>query len=103
MPVTPPALEILALSAPLVALYDWVCVLLRLRHELAELIVVNLVYALGIAGLALVWSHRSIAWVAGAWLIGNLLAAAVGVALAGPHWARIRRSNQPEPEPTAVA
>ena len=96
------ALEILALSAPLVALYDWVCVLLRLRHELAELVVVNAVYALSITGLALAWSHRGLAWVAGAWLAGNLLAAAVGVGLCAPHWMQMGPGRHPEAEPLAA-
>jgi len=96
------ALEVLALSAPLVALYDWVCVLLRLRHELAELVIVNVVYALSITGLALAWSQRGIAWVAWAWLVGNLLAAVVGVCLGGPHWSRMRRGHHPEAEPVPV-
>ena len=75
----------LAVSAPVVAAYDWVCVVLRLRRALAQLVVVNVVYAGGTAVFALLWAHLGTAWVGLAWLTGNVLAAAVGLVFATLH------------------
>jgi O-antigen/teichoic acid export membrane protein len=62
---------VLALAGPAVALYITTTVLLRIHKQLAGLIVVNVVYALSITGLAALWAERGLVWIAWAWLIGH--------------------------------
>jgi cyanate permease len=65
-------LVVLALAAPAVAAYVLGSVLLRITKQTAAMVLVNLVYAATICGLAFMWSARGLAWVAGAWLVGNV-------------------------------
>jgi O-antigen/teichoic acid export membrane protein len=68
---------ILALAAPAVAAYTLGNAALRIRSQIYSIIVVNVIYFLAIGGLALLWVHRGLTWVAIAWVIGNLAAALV--------------------------
>ncbi len=77
---------ILALAAPVVAANVLGGVSLRISRHIPALVVSNLVYALTTCGLAFVWSTRGLTWVAGAWLVGNLVAAIISFsALAYSH------------------
>jgi len=71
-------LAVLAASTPAVILNYWTSTLLRIRHQLAVLVLSNVVLAVLTCGLAAWWIGRGIAWVALAWLIGNLASGVVG-------------------------
>jgi O-antigen/teichoic acid export membrane protein len=73
------ALLVLAASAPAVALNGWTSTLLRIRHQLTPLIVSNLVYVGVVCACAAWWVHRGLAWLALAWLVGNLASGVVGL------------------------
>jgi O-antigen/teichoic acid export membrane protein len=85
------ALSVLALSAPGLAVYSVAQVLLRIREHNFGIISMNVVYSVVIIGLAFLWTERGLAWVAFAWLIGQLAAGGYGLALAG------RRRRRPAP------
>jgi glycosyltransferase involved in cell wall biosynthesis/O-antigen/teichoic acid export membrane protein len=72
------ALFVLSLATLAVALNTWTSSLLRLTRQLVALVVANVVFVVAITGLSLVWVHRGLAWVSAAWLVGNLLAGAIG-------------------------
>jgi O-antigen/teichoic acid export membrane protein len=84
-------LAILALAAPAVALNTAAASLLKLTNQFAALIVSNLIYVVVICGLAVVWVHRGLAFVACAWLIGNV--ACGGVASAAM-FLRVRKQGR---------
>jgi len=75
------ALVVFALAAPAAALYNWTDVLLKVLGRVSAVIWTNVMFAVIICGLAIAWVNRGIAWVAFAWLLGNLAAglAALGV------------------------
>lgn len=82
-------LVIFAASCPAVALKVWTSTILRLKMQLAGLIWSNVIYLISICGLAALWAHRGLPWVAGAWLLGNLIAGGVGVVLLLlPFWSK---------------
>jgi hypothetical protein len=60
------------------------------------MIIVNIVYLVSITGLGLLWVRYGLSWVAGAWLVGNILAAALSFAL-------IYLRNQPEAIPAVTS
>ncbi len=66
---------ILAIAAPAVAAYNLGTVLLRIRQQVASLLLINIIYAASICAIALYWAHRGLTWIAIAWAIGNLVAA----------------------------
>jgi O-antigen/teichoic acid export membrane protein len=68
---------VFAISAPTVGLYAWGVTLLRIRKQLGMLICVNALFMLVTVGLAVVVAHLGLAWVAAAWLVGNLVAGVV--------------------------
>jgi len=70
-------LIVFALAAPAVAAYNIACVVLRIRHQTYSLVFVNILYAVLINVLAILWVDRGLVWIAIAWLIGNLIAAAL--------------------------
>lgn len=74
---------VLALSAPAVAAYVLACVVLRITKQTVALVLMNVFYAFIICALAWMWSGKGLAWVAGAWLVGNVATAFVG---AGAVW-----------------
>jgi O-antigen/teichoic acid export membrane protein len=69
------SLLILVAALPIVALNNMAQILLKLRNRLSMVMIVNVASFIVILGLAELWSLRSIAWVALAWLLGNLVAA----------------------------
>jgi len=71
-------LEVLLLAAPAVAFNTWTSALLRLTRQLAALIWSNVAFVVVLCGLAALWVDRGLPWVAGAWLLGNLLSGAIG-------------------------
>jgi O-antigen/teichoic acid export membrane protein len=90
-------LVVLALAAPAVAAYVLGCVLLRITKQIVALVMVNLVYAVSVCGLALAWSGRGLTWVAGAWLAGNMITAFLSFALV-----RYRGAESREPAVAAA-
>jgi O-antigen/teichoic acid export membrane protein len=72
---------VLALAAPAVAAYTVGSVILRIKNQLYSIIAVNVVYFLGVSGLAFFWAGYGITWVAGAWLAGNIIAAGMSFLL----------------------
>ncbi len=68
---------ILALAAPAIVAYSLGSAILRIQHKLRSLIIVSIVYLLATSGLAILWASRGLAWVAGAWLVGNLIAGTI--------------------------
>ena len=70
-------LAVFALSAPAVALNYWTAVLARIQLKLKVLVVTNLFFGVFTSLLAAAWAGRGLAWVAGAWLLGNLTSGAV--------------------------
>jgi O-antigen/teichoic acid export membrane protein len=79
---------ILALAAPAYAAYMLGNAILRIKNQLSSIITVNLIYFFAIGGVALVWARHGLAWIALAWLVGNLIAGVVAFFLAFA-----RRSN----------
>jgi O-antigen/teichoic acid export membrane protein len=66
---------ILALASPLVAAYDIGSAVLKIRHQIYSLITVNVVFAVAVSGLAILWINKGLIWVACAWTAGNFAAA----------------------------
>ncbi|MFN8079237.1 MAG: hypothetical protein U0Q19_06700 [Kineosporiaceae bacterium] len=78
-----PALRVLAISALPVALYSWGNSLLRITGQLVGIVTVNLVYAVTIIGLVVLWAPRGAVWASIAWAAGNLAAGLVAVLFVG--------------------
>ncbi|HET6793718.1 MAG TPA: oligosaccharide flippase family protein [Acidimicrobiales bacterium] len=72
------ALVVLAAASPAVALKHWTAAMLRVRHQLRALVAANFAVGAVPAVLAAWWGHRGIAWVAVAFLAGNVVAGVVG-------------------------
>jgi hypothetical protein len=62
-------------ALPIVALNNLGQILLKLRHRLRMVMVVNIASFVVILVLAELWLARGLFWVALAWLFGNLIAA----------------------------
>lgn len=74
-------LIMLALSAPAVAAYVLGGVLLRITKQMAGLVAANVLYAVTVCGLTLLWAPRGLVWVGLAWLLGNVVTAAAEFAV----------------------
>ncbi len=81
-------LIILALAAPAVGAYTIGNVILRVSNQNYSIVLVNMIYFLTISGLGILWVHRGLVWIALAWMLGNLAAAAVAF-LAVLYWRRL--------------
>jgi O-antigen/teichoic acid export membrane protein len=68
-------ITILAIASPLVATYSIGSTLLRIRHQVYSVMAVNIVYAVTVSGLAILWINKGLTWVAIAWTAGNFIAA----------------------------
>jgi len=66
---------LLAIGSPAVAAFSLGVTLLKIRHQMYSLIIINSIYAITIIGLTLQWVDKGLEWVAIAWTVGNLLAA----------------------------
>lgn len=79
---------LLALAAPITAAYAFGTVLLRIAHQVYSLVLVNIVYAAIISGLAFLWVDKGLSWVAIAWIVGNLIATILAFFFIGQnrHW-----------------
>jgi O-antigen/teichoic acid export membrane protein len=78
------ALVLLALAAIPIAAQNWLITVLRLTGQLLAITVSNIVYAVGICGLAWILAPHGLTMIGGAWLFGSLLgvvAATIGVLL----------------------
>lgn len=84
-------LVVLAVGALAVAFSSWANYLLKLTGQLRAIVVANAVYAVVIAGLALLWAPRGPVAVAAAWGVGNLVA---GVVAAVAYAAHVRRAGR---------
>lgn len=71
-------LAVFALAGPAVAASCWVLALLRLTKQLGATVLASAAYALVTCGLAVALVGSSLAWVAGAWLAGQLASVLVG-------------------------
>lgn len=71
------AITVLALSAPAVSAYILSTVLLRILNKNFLLVFMNVVYAVTMIGLAVLWTGKGLVWVGYAWMIGNVAAALV--------------------------
>ena len=69
-------LILFAVAAPAVAMCSFANTILYLRKQVVAVVFVNLTYFLSICGLALAWTGYGLPWVATAWIVGNLIAAA---------------------------
>lgn len=74
-----PPLAVFGLAVPAVSLNMWSHVMLRLTRHLAGLVWSNVALVVVVCGLALLWVHRGLTWVALAWLLGNLAAGVTAV------------------------
>jgi O-antigen/teichoic acid export membrane protein len=70
-------LVVLVLAIPAVALCQWTRALLQITKQLHALLASQLLYAAIVLGLSIVVMHKGMTWIAGAYLLGNLLAGAV--------------------------
>ncbi len=106
-------LQVFAVGALPVALNSWSSFALKLVKQMRAMIVSNIVYAVVVIGLALLWAPRGLVWLGWAWAAGNLASGLV--ALAALVGRRARRDAalpdgadaasdpaQPEPERSAV-
>jgi O-antigen/teichoic acid export membrane protein len=71
------ALMVLGVSAVAVTTNVWASAMLKVTKQLSAMVCANVVYAVVIIGLAATWAHRGLAWVALAWLLGNVAASVV--------------------------
>jgi len=71
-------LIVLAAAVPAVALNTWTSALLRITKQLQALVWSNVVYAVVVCGLTALWAERGLLWIGVAWLLGNLVSAAIG-------------------------
>jgi O-antigen/teichoic acid export membrane protein len=77
-------ISLLVLAAPAVAAYTLGCVLLRIVNKAHLIIIVNIIYASIISGLATYWANRGLTWIAFAWMLGNIFAALAAFVLLFP-------------------
>jgi len=84
-------LRIFALAAPGVALYVLSSTLLRITKHVYALIVVDIVYFVTICGLSMAWAHKGLNWIGLAWLVGQLIAGALGLAVLAKHRFGLRK------------
>jgi glycosyltransferase involved in cell wall biosynthesis len=89
-------LLVLVLAVPAVALCQWTRSLLQITKQLPALLVSQLLYAVVVLGLSIAVVHRGIVWVAGAYLLGNLVA---GLVAGG---AFLMRRGKPRATPDAT-
>jgi colanic acid/amylovoran biosynthesis protein len=68
-------LILLGIAGPIVGIYTLSSAMLQILHLSKVRVVANAIYAVVICGTAVALADRGIAWVAGAWLIGNAVAA----------------------------
>jgi len=68
------ALAVFGFAVPVVGLNMLSQTMLRLSRQLGALILSNVGFVVVVCGLAAAWVHRGLAWVALAWLLGNLVA-----------------------------
>jgi O-antigen/teichoic acid export membrane protein len=68
---------ILASAGPLMAACALGTVIMRITNHIRAIVLINFFYSLMICGLALLWAHRGLAWIAGAWLIGQGITAVI--------------------------
>ena len=87
-----PVIMILAAAGPFVAASALGNVILSIQKQLKALVVVNLIYALVVCVFALVYAGRGLVWVAGAWLVGYVVADVIMFSLLGLQYRR-RVSN----------
>jgi O-antigen/teichoic acid export membrane protein len=93
-------LFVLVLAVPAVTLCQWSRALLQITKQLHSLLVSQFLYAAVVLGLSIAVVHKGTTWIAGAYLVGNLVAGIVaGVAflLRGPQF---RDAALPTTEPT---
>jgi O-antigen/teichoic acid export membrane protein len=83
----------LAIAAPAVAAFSFGGVILRITRQIHSLVAINIIYAFTIIGLAMLWIGRGLIWVAVAWLIGNLVAAALAFLSVSYHHSHVPRQN----------
>jgi O-antigen/teichoic acid export membrane protein len=93
-----PLLQVLALAAPMVALYTIANVVQRILKQNYGLIIVNFVYIVSVTIFALLWTSNGLIWVGYAWLAGQSLAGLSGVLLIWLSLATKKASipNQPQ-------
>lgn len=86
-----PLLQILALSAPMVAIYTIANVIQRIAKQNYGLVIVNLVFVVSVTVLTGYWAHNGLVWVGYAWLAGQTCAAMTGIVLI---WAARKRQTR---------
>ncbi|HSE61325.1 MAG TPA: oligosaccharide flippase family protein [Candidatus Saccharimonadales bacterium] len=72
-------LQVLALAGPFVAVYTIVNVLLRITKLTKQIIIIDVIYMIVIAGLAELWAKNGLVWVGYAWIIGNGVSGLAGL------------------------
>ena len=78
---------LLAISAPIIAMYNMGGVFLKITKQMYSMILVNFIYAISVVGLTWFWVGKGLLWVAIAWTVGNLIAALVALILGlYHHW-----------------
>jgi O-antigen/teichoic acid export membrane protein len=88
---------VLAASGPAVAGFAISNVILSITKRLKSLLTVNVIYSISICVLALLWVHKGLIWVAGAWLVSHVFASFVGFVFIGlkdrQHLINVRRRS----------
>lgn len=69
-----PLLQVFAIAGPMVAVYTIANALLRITKQTVAIISSNLVYAVTITGLSLIWCNHGLVWIGYAWMVGQILA-----------------------------
>jgi O-antigen/teichoic acid export membrane protein len=67
-----------ALAAPIVAGYNIAGSLLRIRHQINALLIMDFLYAISVIGFTIFWVGKGLEWVGIAWLAGNFIAVLFG-------------------------
>ena len=88
---------VLASAGPFMAAYSLGAAILNIAKQMRALILINLLDAVVVCTLALVWVHRGLAWVAGAWVVGHAAAALLTFVILGVQYWRQRAASAHRP------
>lgn len=70
---------ILSLSSPIIAGFNICNSILRIRHQMYTSVFINIIYALIIYSLSIIWVKNGLNWIAYAWIIGNLVSTIIAM------------------------
>jgi O-antigen/teichoic acid export membrane protein len=70
---------ILSLSSPIIAGYNICNTILRIRHQMYTSMFINIIYAVTIYILSVLWVKNGLNWIGYAWILGNLISTVIAI------------------------